>query len=175
MDRTRRNELQTASALLHKVADGVELTAGDALQAVIAAAAVDAVLEPGGWTQIREDEGVFTTNLSLTTRASLRDELKSAAKAKRKTLTSVVTDGFREVLEGTWTPPESRRIVRTGESAKSDPRVVLNVTIEDALRVRLRDRLPGLSSALGYKVTESGIALSYLRHKLLPAAPVKPE
>jgi hypothetical protein len=155
-----------ASALLHKIADGAEITAGDSLKAVVAAAAVDAVLEPGGWTQLREAEGVFTTNLPITTRASVRDALKEAAKAKRKSLTALVTEGHREVLAGTWDPPQSRRVVRRGESAANDPRVVLNVTVEDALRQQLRDRLPSLKDKLGYPVSEGGIALAYLRHRL---------
>ncbi|MFJ7297576.1 hypothetical protein [Streptomyces collinus] len=166
MDRTRRDELEIASALLHKIADGAEITAGDSLKAVVAAAAVDAVMEPGGWTQLREAEGVYTTNLPITTRASVRDALKKAAKAKRKSLTALVTEGHREVLAGTWTPPQSRRVVRRGESAAKDARVVLNVTVEDALRQELRKRLASLSDELGYTVTEGGIALAYLKHKL---------
>ena len=128
--------------------------------------AVNAVLAPGGWTLLREADAPFTTNLPLTTRASLRDALKKAAQAKGKTLTGLVTEGHREILAGTWTPPESRRVVRRGESAENDPRVVLNVTVEDALRQELRDRLPGLSEELGYKVTEGGSSLAYLRHRL---------
>jgi hypothetical protein len=111
---------------------------------------------------------------SLTTRASLRDALKTAAEKRRKTLTSVVTKGFRDVLavDGTWTPPEP---VKTEKIPASDRRVVLNVTIDDQLRKELRDALPRLSEELGYKVTEGGIAMAYLRHyfrnelaKLLP-------
>ena len=164
MDRTRRNELETASVLLHKIADGTPITPGDSIQAVIAAAALDAVLEPGGWTQIREGEGVFTTNLALTTRASLRDALKKAAQMRRRSLTGLVTDGHREILAGTWTPPQ-----RTGKSSPipaGDRRVVLNVTVEDALRQELRRRLPSLSEELGYQVTEGGSALAYLQYKL---------
>ncbi len=165
-NRTRRNELETASVLLHKIADGKELSPGDSLKAVAAAAAVDAILEPGGWTQIREDEGTFTTNLPLTTRASVRDALKKAAQMKRKTLTALVTEGHREILAGTWTPPASRRVVRRGESAANDRRAVLNVTVDDALRRELRKRLPSLSDELGYTVTEGGSALAYLRYRL---------
>jgi hypothetical protein len=162
VDRTLRTELETASALLHKIADGAEITADDAVKAVDAAAAMDAVLEPGGWTQLREAEGVFTTNLPITTRASVRDALKEAAKAKRKSLTALVTEGHREVLAGTWKPPQSRRMVRPA----NDSRVVLNVTVEDVLRQKLCGQLPSLEKELGYKVTEGGIALAYLRHRL---------
>ncbi len=166
MDRTLRTELETASALLRKIADGAEITYDDAVTAVAAAAAVDAVLEPGGWTQLRESEGVFTTNLPIRTLASVRQALKEAARVQRKSLTALVTEGHREVLAGTWTPPQPRRVVRRGESVATDPHVNLNVTVDDALRRELRGRLPGLEKELGYKVTEGGTALAYLRHRL---------
>lgn len=139
------------------------------------AAAVEAVLAPGGWTLLREADAPFTTNLPLTMRASLREALKQAAEQNNVTLTAVVTDGHRRVLDGSWTPPESRRIVRRGEAAAKDSRVVLNVTVEDTLRKELRERLPVLSEELGYRVTEGGLAVAYLRQyfekelaKLLP-------
>jgi hypothetical protein len=149
-----RDRLKTASTRLRE--------AGHA----DSADAVDAVLAPGGWTLLRQQDAPFTTNLPLTMRASLRDQMKKAAEEQNLTLTAVVTEGHRKTLDGTWTPPESRRIVRAGASVADDPRVVLNVTVDDALRKELRDRLPGLSEELGYKLTEGGIAVAYLRHKL---------
>jgi hypothetical protein len=179
VNNARRNELQIASVLLHKVADGIELSPGDSLQAMVAVSAVDAILKPGGWTQLREDEGVFTTNLPLTTRKSLRDALKKAAERKRESLTGVVTQGFGEVLAGTWTPPERGK---SSPMAAGDSRAVLNVTIEDALRKKIQRALPRLSEELGYKVTEGGIAMSYLLKelepelaKLLPESSPRPE
>lgn len=173
MTNTLRNELRTASALLHKVAAGAELQAADAELAAVGAAAVDAILAPGGWTQIREEEGAFTTNLPLTTRTSLRDALKKAAQVKRKTLTALVTKGFGEVLAGTWVPPERGK---SQPIPAGDKRVVLNVTIEDALRKKIQRALPRLSEELGYKVTEGGIAMSYLLQELEPQlAKILPE
>jgi len=59
---------------------------------------------------------------------------------------------------------------------------VLNVTIEDALRKKIQRALPRLSEELGYKVTEGGIAMSYLLKelepelaKLLPESSPRPE
>ena len=181
MPNTFRNELETASTVLHKVAAGEELDADDIERAAVGAAAVDTILEPGGWTQAREEEGVFTTNLPLTTRSSLRDALKTAAlmRRPRKSLTALVTKGYREVLEGTWVPPQRGK---AEPIPAGDKRVVLNVTIEDALRKQIQRALPRLSEELGYKVTEGGIAMSYLLKelepelaKLLPESPTKAE
>jgi hypothetical protein len=138
------------------------------------ASAVKAVLEPGGWTMLREQDAPFTTNLPLTMRASLRDALKKAAEQQNRTLTAVVAEGHRAVLDGTWTPPEPKRVARRGESAAADPRAVLNVTVDDALRKELRDRLPALSEEMGYKLTEGGIAIAYLKHKLGVTTPTGP-
>lgn len=167
MPNTLRSELETASALLHKVAAGTPLDEADAAQAVIGAAAVDTILDPGGWTLAREEEGVFTTNLPLTTRASMRDAIKEAAAMRRprKTLSALVTEGFQEFLAGRWVPP---RRGKGGRIPAGDSRVVLNVTIADSLRKQVQLSLPDLSEQLGYPVTEGGIAMSYLLEKLEP-------
>ena len=111
---------------------------------------------------LREQDAPFTTNLPLTTRKSLRDALKAAAEQRNVTLTAVVTEGQRKILDGSWTPPEPGKVVR-GSYTSDDPRVVLNVTVEESLRVELRERIPVLSEELGYRVTEGGSALAYLR------------
>lgn len=179
MPNTLRTELETASALLHKVAAGTALNTDDVARAAVGAAAVDAILDPGGWTQIREDEGVFTTNLPLTTRASMRDALKQAAKMRRKTLTALVTKGFEELLAGEWVPPQRGK---AAPIPAGDKRAVLNVTIADSLRKQVQQSLPDLSRKLGYTVTEGGIAMSYLLKelepqlaRLLPEGSAKPE
>ncbi len=163
MARTMRDRLTTAARQLEEAGHPDS------------AAAVSAVLAPGGWTLLREQDAPFTTNLPLTMRASLRDALKKAAEQRNVTLTAVVTEGHRKVLDGEWVPSESQRVVRRGQSVVDDPRAVLNVTVQDSLRQQLRDSLPGLSEQLGYKLTEGGIAVAYLRHyfraelkKLLP-------
>lgn len=165
MTNTLRPELEAASHLLRKIVVGEELQAEDVARASAGAAAVDAVLEPGGWSMLRESEGTFTTNLPLTTRKSVRDALKKAAQVRRRTLTSLVTQGYREVLESTWTPPMRDK---SGPIPAGDSRVVLNVTVEDVLRKEVRRRLPGLSERLGYAVTEGGIAMAYLLKELAP-------
>ncbi|MER6092479.1 hypothetical protein [Streptomyces bluensis] len=151
MSRKLRDELTTAAAELREFGR------------TTSAQAVEAILEPGGWTQLREQEGAFTTNLPLTTRASERDALTKAADMKRRTLSSLVTEGYRKVLAGEWMPPKP---TRAGRHDPSDSRVVLNVTVEDSLRQQLRGNFPHLSEQLGYRVTEGGTALAYLRHAL---------
>ncbi|WP_330328145.1 hypothetical protein [Streptomyces pseudovenezuelae] len=125
--------------------------------------AVEAVLTPGGWTLLREQEGTYTTNIPLTIRQSLRNALEAAAQERVRTLSAVVAQGHQEVVAGTWKPP---RPAGRALMAPGDSRVVLNVTVDDRLRKELRARLAPLSAELGYKVTESGIAIGYLREKL---------
>ncbi len=131
--------------------------------------ALESVLAYGGWSQLRETEGTFTTNIPLTIRLSLREDLEAAAGRAMRSLSSIVAEGHRRVLEGSWTPPEPAG--RTPMAA-GDKRVVLNVTVPDELRRQLQEALPGLRERLGYraKVTEGGIAVAYLKHTLLDAA-----
>jgi hypothetical protein len=129
------------------------------------AEAVETILEPGGWSQLRLPEGSFTTNVPLTVRESLRDALKDAAESQSKTLSGLVTKGYREVLAGSWTPPE-----RPGRTtpAPGDGAVVLNVTVEDEVRRELREWIRTEAPKLGYrlKMTEAWVAISYLRSQL---------
>ena len=155
MARTLRDRLKTAAAQLAK--DGHTASAE----------AVEAVLAPGGWTQLRQDEAPFTTNLPLTMRGSLRDALKQAADEQLKNLSAVVAEGHQAVLDGSWVPPEPVRAAR-GQAYAGDKRVVLNVTVDDVLRKQLRDRLASLTAELGYTraLTEGGIAIAYMRFRL---------
>lgn len=131
------------------------------------AEAVEAVLAPGGWQELQAEggEGVFTTNVPLTIRASLRDAIKDASKRSLKTrnLSALVSEGYGKVLEGSWMPPAPSRPQRM---APGDSRVVLNVTLDDKLRKDLRAQFGRLQEELGYKVTEGGTAVAYLRHRL---------
>lgn len=128
--------------------------------------AVEAVLVPGAWTMLREGESAFTTNLPLTMNERLRDSLKRAADRQLKNLSAVVAEGFRKVMDGSWTPPEPVRAQRG--SVDHSKRVVLNVTIDDALRGEFREGLPVLQDELRYKrkLTEGGIAIAYMCHVL---------
>lgn len=131
------------------------------------AEAMEAVLAPGGWRQLQAEsgEGVFTTNVPLTIRESLRDAIKDASEKSPKTsnLSALVAEGYQKVLDGSWMPPKPAGPQRL---AAGDRRVVLNVTLDNALRVRLRGQFDRLKQELGYKVTEGGTAVAYLRHRL---------
>lgn len=131
------------------------------------AKAMEAVLAPGGWKHLQADreEGVFTTNVPLTIRVSLRDAIKDASEKDPETmnLSRVVAEGYEKVLAGEWMPPAPGRPQRL---APGDSRAVLNVTLDDSLRHRLRTQFPRLKEQLGYKVTEGGTAVAYLRHRL---------
>jgi hypothetical protein len=128
------------------------------------AEALEAVLAPGGWKALQQ-EGVFTTNVPLTIRASLRKAIEEASEKSPKTqnLSRLVAEGYEAVLDGSWVPPKA---LGPRPMAPGDSRVVLNVTLDDALRRRLRGEFARLKDELGYKVTEGGTAVAYLRHRL---------
>jgi hypothetical protein len=129
------------------------------------ASAVDAVLAPGGWSLLRSGAGApSASNLPITLDEDLREALKREAEAKDVTLSSLVNDGFRAVVAGTWVPPKPVR-ARRG-AAYATRRVVLNVRADDVARADLRDMLPELSAALGFRVTEGHVALAWMREEL---------
>lgn len=130
--------------------------------------ALESVLAPGGWTYLRESEGVFTENVPLTIRRSLRTALEDASRQEAKqgrvkSFSAIVTEGVQKTLDGSWTPPEPAG--RTA-MAPGDKRAVMNVVVAHSLLEELRGRLAGLGDGLGYTVTVSGIAIAYLRETL---------
>jgi hypothetical protein len=128
------------------------------------AEAMEAVLAPGGWKELQQ-EGVFTTNVPLSIRASLRKAIEETSKKSPKTrnLSRLVAQGYEAVLDGSWVPPKASG---PQPMAPGDSRVILNVVLDDALRRRLRREFDRLRGELGYKVTEGGTAVAYLRHRL---------
>jgi hypothetical protein len=128
------------------------------------AEAMEAVLAPGGWKELQQ-EGVFTTNVPLSIRLSLRKAIEDASRKSPKTrnLSRLVAQGYEAVLDGSWEPPAP---AGPQPMAPGDSRVILNVTLENALRERLRGEFDPLKERLGYKVTEGGTAVAYLRHRL---------
>ncbi|MEW1565802.1 hypothetical protein AB0454_22785 [Streptomyces sp. NPDC093509] len=126
------------------------------------AADVRAVVAPGGWTLLRASdpkEASGGTNLPLTINRVLRDQLKAKADEFGVTLGSVVADGFRKVLAGEWTPPQ---LVRTTAPEK----VVLNVRVDGSLRAEINAQTAQLTETLGYRVTQSSIAVAWLAEEL---------
>jgi hypothetical protein len=106
------------------------------------AEALEAVLAPGGWKALEE---------------------ASEKSPKTQNLSRLVAEGYEAVLDGSWEPPAP---AGPRPMAPGDSRVILNVTLENALRERLRAEFGPLKDRLGYKVTEGGTAVAYLRHRL---------
>jgi hypothetical protein len=116
---------------------------------------VDEVLA-GGWKQVIDVSG--TTNLALTMSQRLKDDLKAASGKFSASLSTTAEGGFRAVLEGTWVPPQ---VIQTRYGSQ-DERTVLNVRVDKELVDRVRPLLPRLSEQVGYRVTASNIAISWL-------------
>ncbi|MGA5670110.1 hypothetical protein ACPCTG_32095 [Streptomyces pseudogriseolus] len=126
------------------------------------AADVRAVAAPGGWTMLRakdDAEKSAGTNLALTIDRDLRDQLKAKADEFGVTLGSVVADGFRRVVAGEWLPP---KLARSSTANKT----VLNVRVNDGLRKQIDARREELSREVGYRVTQSSIAIAWMAEDL---------
>jgi antitoxin component of RelBE/YafQ-DinJ toxin-antitoxin module len=138
------------------------LTAADRLEEAgypDSAADVRAVAAPGGWTMLRSTESSGGTNLPLTIDRDVRDQLKAKADEMGVTLGSVVADGFRKVIAGQWLPPK----LAPGPTAN---KVVLNVRVDDSLRKQIDARKDELKKQLGYRVTQSSIAIAFMAEDL---------
>jgi hypothetical protein len=136
------------------------------------AADVEAVLAPGGWTMLRAAAGSSpssskgASNLSITTGQDIKGALKAAADEIGVTLSAVAEDGFRALVEGRWAPPGVADRVVLPSSQKAGGRTVLNLSIPESLRERVRAMLPTLSAEAGYEVTEPRLALIWTMEEL---------
>lgn len=127
------------------------------------AALVREVAAPDGWKRLRAasfaDLSQSSSNLPLTVDESLKFKIRAAALKMDVALSTVVAEGYQAVLDGEWVPPQVRRNrSRDSEYVKS----VLNVRLGNELREQVRAKLPELTEAAGYRVTESSIAVSWL-------------
>ncbi len=122
-NRSLRTELQAAASLLR---DGGDLGYAEA---------VNAVLAPGGWKELRDTDTDGTeTNMAIRIEQRYRDAVVAAA-AKRVTITSVVNEGFQKYLAGEFTPrPRVQGRRTTGEKV-----VNLNVRPNAALHGQVRE------------------------------------
>ncbi|MFM9373303.1 hypothetical protein [Streptomyces sp. Da 82-17] len=133
------------------------------------ASAIEAILEPGGWTLLRSaqgTEGGSTDNLALNIPEPLRDKLRKAAEAKDTTLGTVASDGLRKVAAGEWAPPVPVRAPRGSLKAGGVKRVTLNVWVETEPRQQVEAMLPDLTKEAGRRITLSHTVLSWLREEL---------
>lgn len=148
--RPMRDRLTIAAGLLRQ--DGHDEAAAD----------VEAVLAPGGWTLLRaKDSGSSSTtkNLPLTIDKDWRDALKTKAAELGVSLGAVVADGFNAVLAGDWMPPKLK-------STPTANKVVLNVRVDEALQNRIGEQTNRLSAEVGYRVTRSSIAIGWMAEEL---------
>lgn len=128
-------------------------------------ASVEAVLAPGGWSKLRADAGAASaSNLPLFMTKSLREALKDAADAMDVSLGALVTEGFRAVVEGRWTPPAPVRSKRGSQAGEQ--KVNLNVRVDDVARADLEAKLPALSQEVGGKLSVTNVAIAWLREEL---------
>ncbi len=157
MARSTREELELTSAFLKEIGHAER------------AHPVDAILAHGGWKLLQKSaEG--SSPLSITTTEDIRGALRAAAEQVGWDLGSVATDGYKAVLDGSWLPPERgakpRSTAASPAPVKRSPRVTLAVEIPNSLRERVQELLPELSKKAGYRITEGGIALSWMLDEL---------
>lgn len=130
------------------------------------AAAVDAVLAPGGWRRVQAEPGTRpeTSNLPVLVPKALRDRLQQTADDMDVSLGPLATEGFRALAEGRWEPPAPVRAKRG--SMANIQQVNLNMSVENDAREQAAALLPGLSEKFGRKVSLAHVALSWLREEL---------
>lgn len=132
------------------------------------AAAIEALLGPGGHKLLQRTEERKPSPVSLTIPTILRDALVEAADEFEVVLDALAEEAYRKVLSGEWLPQDIRGAFR-GMGAKS----TLQVFVDVGLRHQVQDRLAELGQTAGYKVTETAIALTYICEELgveLPSA-----
>lgn len=133
------------------------------------AAAVDALLAPGGWTKLRATAGdpdspepAKTVPFPVYMPKILRTAVYEAAEAKNvASLGVLISEGFRAAAEGRWTPPEEAWTPPVGEQ-----RVNLNVRIDPEARKALEAALPGLMERVGRKMSVTSVAIDWLLEDL---------
>lgn len=120
------------------------------------AEAVDAVLEGGGDQPLRLPER--NPNLALWISKDMKEALVTAAREVGGNLTDDVDRGFRQFVEGKFTPTPPIRAKRGANVEK----VNLNVRPSGYFREQVEELLEAKSAELGWKVTVSRVAISYL-------------
>jgi len=128
------------------------------------ASVVRSVIEPGGWNLLSESSQQ-SSNLALTVDEKLKFDLRAAALKLQVSLSLVAEEGYQAVLDGLWVPHSAQ----SGGKRTRDAhyvRSVLNVRVSNDLRERVREVLPELSERVGFKVTESSIAVQWMMDEL---------
>lgn len=117
---------------------------------------VDALLEPGGTELLKEQQA--NPNLALWMSKDMKEALVAAARKAGGNLTDDVDRGFRLFMAGKFTPRPPVRSRRGANVEKTN----LNVRPSGAFREQVEELLEAKSAELGWKVTVSRVAVSYL-------------
>lgn len=127
------------------------------------AEAVDAVLEPGGAEQLKEEQQ-GNKNLALWISKDMKDAIVAACREAKEAgegsgnLTDDVDRAFRLFVAGKFTPRPPIRAKRGANIEKAN----LNVRPSGTFRDQAEELLEAKSAELGWKVTISRVAVSYL-------------
>lgn len=174
--RPLRDRLTTAAELLEGVGRD-KLTAAQALDTdqqaaetsaaqtfLDAAADIRMVVEPGGWTRLRNESagtktGVGSVNLPVSLGADLRQDLEEAAEEIGvASLSAVASAGLRAVAAGTFVPPRAN----TGTGQRRN----LNVSVPADVKDRVAGMLDEMSKQAGYRVSLASIVTWWLADEL---------
>lgn len=163
-----RDRLAAAQALKDAKRQAAEASAAQTF--LDAAADVRTVVEPGGWTRLRNESPTDSVNLPVFMGADLRQDLEEAAKEIRvPSLSAVASAGLRAAAEGKFVPPPAY----TG----TGPRRNLNVTVPADVKDQVAGMLGELSKQAGYRVSLASIVTWWLADELgvnlTPTGPVK--
>lgn len=121
------------------------------------AEAVDAILEPGGSDLLKEEQQ-GNPNLALWISKDMKDAIVAECREEGGNLTDLVDRGFRLFVAGKFTPRPPIRSRRGANIEKTN----LNVRPSGAFREQVEELLDAKSAELGWKVTVSRVAVSYL-------------
>jgi hypothetical protein len=123
------------------------------------AAALEAVLAPRGWMLLKpeaSDRG--NRNLALWMDKAAKERIEQAAQEAGESLAEVVNDGYRKFLVGEFVPAPLARAPRGSAPEKEN----LNVRPDNTLRQQVEEACAAKSEELGYTLSASKVAMSYL-------------
>jgi hypothetical protein len=123
------------------------------------AQAVEAVIAPGGWKQLRDSEGRLPKTLSVYMSPDLKAALVAASEEFHWPLDALAEEAYRKVRDGEWLPPKTGR----GEGGT---RAVLPVQVDREVHDQVHAMLPELTQQAGYRVSHAGIVVSYMCEEL---------
>jgi hypothetical protein len=107
--------------------------------------------------------GDHTAVLPLQVRKSLRDYWVERAEQRQVSFQSIVEDGFRAVLDGSW---DLGRVKPTRTYSQTDPNSKLTIRVNDALLEQVADASPDIAEQLRRAVTPMILAMSILKDRL---------